>query len=153
MKRKTAIASALGLFVGLTITSTGIAQAPKMKMTTEIPPGIATPDKLETRLGTLKLFDGVPDKDTAQKVYDNLDFQRAVQAYLNSIQIASMGGMRKGILEFGPPNTTALLFENSDGFQGALSDAEHNVRLHAGLARNEGRALCDRNTAERPRHH
>ena len=82
-----------------------------MKMTTEIPPGIATPDKLETRLGTLNLFDGVPDKETAQKVYDNLDFQRAVQAYLNSIQIASMGGMRKGILEFGPANTTALLFE------------------------------------------
>lgn len=112
MKRKTAIASALGLFVGLTITSTGIAQGPKMKMTTEIPPGIATPDKLETRLGTLKLFDGVPDKETAQKVYDNLDFQRGVQAYLNSIQIASMGGMRKGILEFGPANTTALLFES-----------------------------------------
>ena len=112
MKRKTAIASALGLFVGITITSTGIAQGPKMKMTTEIPPGIATPDKLETRLGTLKLFDGVPDKETAQKVYDNLDFQRGVQAYLNSIQIASMGGMRKGILEFGPANTTALLFES-----------------------------------------
>ncbi len=111
MKRTTTIASAMGLFVALTITSTGIAQGPKMKMTTEIPPGIATPDKLETRLGTLKLFDGVPDKETAQKVYDNLDFQRGVQAYLNSIQIASMGGMRKGILEFGPANTTALLFE------------------------------------------
>ncbi|WP_246151674.1 DUF1254 domain-containing protein [Rubripirellula reticaptiva] len=53
----------------------------------------------------------MPDKETAQRVYDNLDFQRGVQAYLNSIQIASMGGMRKGILEFGPPNTTALLFE------------------------------------------
>ena len=82
-----------------------------MKMTTEIPPGIATPDKLETRLGTLILRDGVPDKETAQKVYDNLDFQRGVQAYLNSIQIASMYGMRKGILEFGPANRTALLFE------------------------------------------
>ncbi len=110
MRQNSAIAS-LGLFVGLSITSTGMAQAPKMKMTTEVPPGIATPDKLETRLGTLTLHDGVPDRETAQKVYDNLDFQRAVQAYLNSIQIASMGGMRKGILEFGPPNTTALLFE------------------------------------------
>ena len=87
------------------------AESPKMKMTTPVPPGIATPDKLETRLGTLSSFDGVPDKATAQKVYDNLDFQRGVQAYLNSIQIASMYGMRKGILEFGPANTTALLFE------------------------------------------
>ena len=111
MKLRTTFVLTLGFVVGLTMTSAGIAQVPKMKMTTETPPGIATPDKLETRLGTLRLFDGVPDKETAQKVYDNLDFQRGVQAYLNSIQIASMGGMRKGILEFGPPNTTALLFE------------------------------------------
>ena len=71
---------------------------------------------------------------TAQKVYDNLDFQRGVQAYLNSIQIASMGGMRKGILEFGPPNTTALLFEMLMDSKALLSDAEHNVRLHARLS-------------------
>jgi len=99
-----------GLLATLLATS-ALALPPKMKMTTEIPPGIATPDKLETRIGTLNLFDGVPDKETAQKVYDNLDFQRAVQAYLDSIQIASMYGMRKGILEFGPANSTALLFE------------------------------------------
>jgi hypothetical protein len=88
------------------------AEAPKMKMTTEIPEGIATPDKLETRIGTLKLSDGVPDKETAQLIYDNLDFQHGVQAFLSGIQIASMSGLRKGILGFGPPNTTALLFED-----------------------------------------
>jgi hypothetical protein len=82
-----------------------------MKMTTEVPDGIATPDRLETRIGTLNLVDGVPDKETAQKVYDNLDFQRGVQAYLDSIQIASMSAMRKGILEFGPANETVLIFE------------------------------------------
>ena len=86
--------------------------APKMKMTTEIPEGIVTPDKLETRIGTLNLVDGVPDKATAQKVYDYLDFQRGVQAFMSSIQIASMDALRKGIVEFGPPNTTAILFEN-----------------------------------------
>ena len=54
----------------------------KMNMTTVVPEGVATPDKLETRIGTLNLFDGIPDEATAQKVYDNLDFQRGVQAYL-----------------------------------------------------------------------
>ena len=97
------------LAIGLAVTLR--AEPPTMKMTTEIPPGIATPDTVETSLGTLKLFDGVPDQATAQKVYDSLDFQRGVQVYLDSIPIASMHGMRKGILEFGPPNTTALLFE------------------------------------------
>ena len=51
---------------------------PKMKMTTDIPPEITTPDMVETRIGTLKFFDGFPDKETTQKVYDNLDFQRGV---------------------------------------------------------------------------
>ncbi|MFV9691902.1 MAG: hypothetical protein ACNY01_13195 [Desulfobacteria bacterium] len=35
-------------------------EPPRMKMTTEVPPGIATPNKLETSLGTLTSVDGVP---------------------------------------------------------------------------------------------
>ena len=61
------------------------APAPRMKMTTDIPPSITTPDKVQTRIGTLKFFDGFPDKATVEKVYDNLDFQRGVQAYLTAL--------------------------------------------------------------------
>jgi len=105
-------------FILITIifnTSLNIALAqnpPKMEMTTPIPEGIATPDKLKTSLGTLNSFDGVPDEETTQLVYDNLDLQRAINAFLSSIQIASMYAMEKGLLEFGPPNTTALIFED-----------------------------------------
>ncbi|MGB5817372.1 MAG: DUF1254 domain-containing protein [Thermoanaerobaculia bacterium] len=87
-------------------------EPPKMKMTTEIPAGITTPDTIETRLGDLNFFDGVPDDETVQKVYNFLDFQHAYQAYMSGVQIASMEAMRKGILGFGPPNTTALIFED-----------------------------------------
>ena len=111
MKAKHLFALKLTVLFTAILATTVWAAPPKMKMTTEIPPGIATPDKVETSIGTLNLFDGVPDKETAQKVYDNLDFQRGVQVYLDSIQIASMHGLRKGLLEFGPANTTALLFE------------------------------------------
>jgi hypothetical protein len=83
-----------------------------MKMTTEVPLGIATPDTLDTSIGTLTSFDGVPDARTTQIVFNNLDFQRAVQAYLAAIPIASMRAMRQGILEFGPANTTVLSFED-----------------------------------------
>ena len=48
-----------------------------MKMTTEIPDGITTPDNIKTRIGELNLFDGVPDTDSAQKVYNLLDFNHA----------------------------------------------------------------------------
>jgi hypothetical protein len=84
---------------------------PTMKMTTTIPEGIATPDRLETRLGTLTSFDGVPDPRTTKVVYDNLDFQRAVQGFLSSLQIASLEAMRDGLLKFGPANSTVLVFE------------------------------------------
>jgi hypothetical protein len=47
-------------------------EAPKMKMTTGIPRSLMTPNKVETRIGTLKFFDGFPDKATVEKVYDNL---------------------------------------------------------------------------------
>ncbi|MCP5055853.1 MAG: hypothetical protein GY937_03910 [bacterium] len=41
-----------------TLTMGAWAEPPKMKMTTEIPEGIETPNKLETSLGTLTSFDG-----------------------------------------------------------------------------------------------
>jgi hypothetical protein len=44
----------------------------------DIPPAITTPDSIETRLGTLKFFDGFPDDATVQRSMDNLDFQRRV---------------------------------------------------------------------------
>lgn len=83
-----------------------------MKMTTPVPAGIAMPDQIESRLGRWSFVDGVPDAATVKSVYDNLDFQHGVQAYLSSIQIASMFGMRKGIVDFGPANTTAVVFES-----------------------------------------
>lgn len=79
---------------------------------TPIPPGIAAPDKMETRLGTLKLFDGFPDYASVQKLYDNLDFQRAVQAYLLAIPAVNQAAMRKALLQWGPANSTMPIWED-----------------------------------------
>ena len=87
--------------------------AEKMKMTTPIPPGIASPDTVETRLGTLKFFDGFPDDASVEKLYDNLDFQRAVQAYLLGLAPVNMVGLREGLLGCGPANVTIPTFENT----------------------------------------
>ena len=54
------------------------------------------PDKVETSIGTLEFFDGVPSKETINKVYDNLDRMRAVQVYLDNQGAASLYAMRKG---------------------------------------------------------
>jgi hypothetical protein len=36
----------------------------------ETPPSITTPDKVDTRIGTLELKDGAPGKATLDKVYE-----------------------------------------------------------------------------------
>ncbi|MBV6477951.1 MAG: hypothetical protein HGGPFJEG_00696 [Ignavibacteria bacterium] len=82
------------------------------KTVTKIPDGIAIPDKVETRLGTLNFKDGFPDDATVEKLYDNLDFQRAVQAYLLAIPAVNQAAMRKALLQWGPANTTMPIWED-----------------------------------------
>lgn len=71
-----------------------LAQEPKYAP--DIPPEITTPETVETRIGTLKFFDGLPDQETVQKVYDQLDFSRGMQAFLSGIPAASVHAMCKG---------------------------------------------------------
>jgi len=91
---------------------TMVAQQATYKMTTDIPASVTTPDVVETSLGTLRFFDGFPDDATVQKVYDNLDFQRGVQAFLTSLPAASMYATREGYRTFGPDNQTILIAES-----------------------------------------
>jgi len=86
--------------------------ATQYKMTTEIPASITTPDRVETRLGTLRFFDGLPDEATVQTVYDNLDFQRAVQTFLTALPAAQAHATRTGMRTFGPDNQTVLITES-----------------------------------------
>jgi hypothetical protein len=81
------------------------------KFSTPIPPGIAVPDTLETRFGTLNFFGGFPDKASVDKLYDNLDFQRAVQAYLLALPVVSQASNRDAILKLGPANFTVSIWE------------------------------------------
>jgi hypothetical protein len=83
----------------------------KFKMTTEIPDGIASPDKVQSRIGTLNFFDGFPDDGTVEKLYDNLDFQRAVQSYLLGLPAVNIAAYRNGITQVGPANITIPTFE------------------------------------------
>ena len=81
------------------------------KMTTPIAPGVATPNTLETSIGTLHLSDGFPKPDTIEKIYDNLDRSRALQAYLLGIPIVNQAGMRDSLRQFGPDNQTDVIWE------------------------------------------
>ena len=67
----------------------------------KIPDSILTPDTVETRIGTLEFFDGSPSEETVELVYDNLDFIRGVETFLNGMPATSIEGLRLGQAELG----------------------------------------------------
>jgi hypothetical protein len=86
-------------------TEAGIAQA-----TAEIPSILITPDKLDSRIGTLEFKDGAPSAETVQKVYDTLDFTRGLDAFLNSYGGASAYAIRQGLLSIGAEDNTVTIY-------------------------------------------
>jgi hypothetical protein len=109
MKLKAVTVPVLALGCALASIGAGAADAPKMTMTTDIPEAITTPASVDTRIGTLKFFDGYPDDATTQKVYDNLDFMRGVDAFLNAMPGASAEAIRVGWASQGAVNNQTLL--------------------------------------------
>lgn len=89
----------------------GSPAEPQFKYSTPMPPGIASPDQVESRLGRLHFIAGFPDKASAAKLLDNLDFQRAVQAYLLALPAVSQAANRNAIRTLGPVNQVVPIFE------------------------------------------
>ncbi|MGE5840570.1 MAG: DUF1254 domain-containing protein [Deltaproteobacteria bacterium] len=115
MKLKVLLAAMVFFVMGSTAAMaqmlSGPPANPQYKHSTPMPPGVAMPDKLDTRIGTLTFSDGVPDKASTEKIYDNLDFQRAVQAYLLGLPPVNQLANRHAILQMGPANTTVPIWE------------------------------------------
>ena len=114
MKAKKHFIVILIVLVAVCLAITAEATPPKYKMTTQVPDNVLIPDKVDTRLGTLEFFDGVPTAETSAKVWDHLDFSRAVEAMILTTPAASLSGFRRGIREFGPDNETAIISEWGD---------------------------------------
>jgi hypothetical protein len=57
---------------------------------------ISMPDRVETAIGELTFFDGVPTDATIDKVYNNLDLMRGVDVFLDNQGAASLYAMREG---------------------------------------------------------
>ena len=79
-----------------------------MKMTTEIPAAITTPDSIKTSIGMLEFTDGVPSDDTVDTVYDYLDRSRAVHVFLNNLGAASIHGLGRGNTQLGADTSSKI---------------------------------------------
>lgn len=76
----------------------------------EVLDSISTPDRVETRLGTLEFLDGAPSQATVDTLYDHLDFLHGVNAFLNAFPGASLYAMRQGFISAGAQDNSILIF-------------------------------------------
>ena len=83
------------------MTTTAFAQEPTHGYNNKIPESIMTPDKVETKIGTLEFFDGIPTQKTAALHYHNLDYLRGVETFLNGMPAASLEAIRRGQASLG----------------------------------------------------
>ena len=120
----------LGLLTTVLFALTGTADA---QTATGIPPAITTPDKVETRIGTLEYKDGAPTAATAEKVLDSLDYVRGVDAFMNSFSGASAYAIRKGFHSIGAEDNTVVIFselmDSNSLFLTANADTVYNLAV------------------------
>ncbi|MEN4397639.1 DUF1254 domain-containing protein [Mycolicibacterium senegalense] len=73
--------------------------------------GGGTEGTMNTRLGALTFDQGLPDADTRQKLYDELDFQRAVQNVIWAEPAVNNALFQKAMVAAGVPNLGAMVYD------------------------------------------
>ena len=61
------------LAITIILVTQAIAEEPTPGYNNKIPESILTPDTVETRVGTLEFFDGIPNDKAAAALFDNTD--------------------------------------------------------------------------------
>jgi hypothetical protein len=83
-----------------------------MPASAQVPPEITTPDRVESRLGPLTFKDGIPDDATAQKLFDEIDYVHAVDAFINGYTFVNQLALLKGFRAAGVNDNDVLVTPN-----------------------------------------
>lgn len=105
MKRP--VGALAGLVAGGLLALTSLAEA---QTSPAIPASITTPARVDSRIGVLEFKDGTPSQATLDKVFDNLDYTRAFEAFVNTMQGVNAAAIRKGLLDVGVKDNEILVF-------------------------------------------
>ena len=93
-----AAATLLSIFGSLLAGAQEVTAPVKPTFSADVPESVTTPDIVfSERLGELRFFDGMPSDETVNKVYDNLDFARGVEVFLQGIPATSIYGLLEGL--------------------------------------------------------
>jgi hypothetical protein len=77
-----------------------------------IPRSISTPDRVESPIGTLEFKDGAPSKATVDRMYNQIDFTHAYNAFMNSLDGVSIATLRKGLQSAGVKDNEVIVFSD-----------------------------------------
>ena len=103
---------------------------PSYENTTRVPLAITTPDQVDTPIGTLEFFDGVPIGNTTEMVYDYVDRARAVQVFINLIPAVSVYHLRQGMRDIGLTDSNQILIAEQLGDSKPLVLTWNNTSLY-----------------------
>ncbi|MGC2766029.1 MAG: DUF1254 domain-containing protein [Candidatus Acidiferrum sp.] len=115
MKPKTYLA-VLVISGTLGLTNTQAQTAPKTDIPPEVLKSISIADKVDTPIGRLDFYDGVPTGDTVKIVYDNLDRSRGFGVYLDNLGGVAIHAFLAGLAAQGAdaPNKVAIFEQLMD---------------------------------------
>ena len=100
------------LFLSAAPNLDAVAQEATPGFNTKIPEDVLTPNTVETRIGTLKFFDGIPDETAARALFANLDLNRGLQALLNGMPASNFEAGRIGHIALGQKQANqAIIFD------------------------------------------
>ena len=85
---------------------------------------------MNTSIGTLEFFDGVPTKNTVDTVYDYVDRARAVEVFINMIPAVSMYHLRQGMRDIGLTESNQILIAEDMGDSKPLVLTWNNTSLY-----------------------
>ena len=93
----------------------------------------AAAQTIDSRVGRIEFDGGYPTDETVQKLYDELDFQRAAQAYLWALPMASYGAMVDEHHEIGVDTHAVLIADESAEPQQLVLTANQDTVYMSGV--------------------
>lgn len=87
----------------------------------------------ESSVGPVEYIGGYPTKETAQKFYDELDLQRAAEAYLWALPMASYGAMADAHRKVGAGDHTVIMVDTSAEPQQLILTANQDTIYMSGI--------------------
>lgn len=138
------MSSLMKLMAAASIAALAGVSAAHADVSEETLKSLGAPDTIETSAGTLEFKDGVPSEATAQKVYDTLDFVRALEAYNNSFRGASALAIVKGFAGIGAePGDVVIFSELMDSSSLFLTANADTVYYLTGLDLSKGPVVIE----------